>query len=435
MKTWPVFLFVLLGLLQQSAFVHAQDDTAAPLVVDASASNGTISPFVYGSNFGPLQAVPPDLIEEAYASGIRFMRFPGGRWGDMNDIRPEQIDTFINLVRTLGAEPLISVRLENGTPEAAVELLRYTNIEKGYGVRYWSIGNEPNLFDDYTTIEHNAAWRDIAEAMLATDPDILLVGPDLSQYPGVPALNPRDPDGRDWLREFLMANGDLVDIVAVHRYPFPLGMNAVTRISDLRQNVLEWDGIMEGLRAAVAELTGRDLPIAITEANSHWSSAIGGEATPDSHYNAIWWAEVLGRLIRQQAFAVNYFDFQSSDQRGGFGLLARYDVRPAYYVYQLYQIFGTELLASSLPDDSVSVTAARRNDGAITLMIVNLSDDPEIRTLDIQDFSPAGAAEVWRFDQEHEAARLDDWQLTDDPGLILPGQSITLLVLYDATQP
>ena len=33
---------------------------------------------------------------------------------------------------------------------------------------------------------------------------------------------PRTSQGKDWMTEFLRANGDLVDIVSIHRYPFPL---------------------------------------------------------------------------------------------------------------------------------------------------------------------------------------------------------------------
>ncbi len=45
------------------------------------------------------------------------------------------------------------MRLLDGTPEKAAELVRYTNIEKKYGVVYWSIGNEPNLFAEQQHID------------------------------------------------------------------------------------------------------------------------------------------------------------------------------------------------------------------------------------------------------------------------------------------
>ncbi len=415
-------------LLALTGSVGAQGEPA--LTIDVNHSLGPISPYVYGANYGPLQTVPLDLADEAQQSGIRFLRFPGGRWGDQNNLQHFHIDMFIKLARQLGAEPSISVRLEGGTPEAAAELVRYTNIERGYHVRYWAIGNEPNLFDNYTTEDHNREWRAIAEAMLAVDPTILLIGPDTSQYSGNPVTDPRDSLGRDWVREFLLANGDLVDIVAVHRYPFPRSMaNPVTSVADLRQNAPEWSRILPALRAVIRETTGRDdLPVAITEANSHWSKSIGGEATPDSLYNAIWWADVLGRLIRDGAFIVAYFDFQSNPSRGGWGLLGSYEVRPTYYTYQLYKRFGSELVygGSSIPD--LSVYAALREDGLLSVLVVNLGDEPQSPPLRLDGATIVGPAEVWRLDAEHNAERLDDLDLRNNP-LSVPGQSVTLYLI------
>ncbi len=421
-------ILLLCPLLALVSAVGAQGEPA--LYIDVNRSLGPISPYVYGANYGPLQTVPLDLADEAQQSGIRFLRFPGGRWGDLNNLQHFHIDMFIKLARQLGAEPSISVRLEGGTPEAAAELVRYTNIERGYHVRYWAIGNEPNLFDDYTTEDHNRQWRAIAEAMLAVDPTILLIGPDTSQYSGNPATDPRDSLGRDWVREFLRANGDLVDIVAVHRYPFPRSMaNPVTTIDDLRQNAPEWSRILPALRAVIRETTGReDLPVAITEANSHWSKSIGGEATPDSLYNAIWWADVLGRLIRDGAFIVGYFDFQSNPSRGGWGLLGSYEVRPTYYTYQLYQRFGTELVYAASSIHDLSLYAALRQDGVLTVMVVNLGDEPQAYPLTLDGATMTGPAEVWRLDAEHRAERLDDLDLRDGP-LSVPGQSVTLYLI------
>lgn len=421
------FLVILLPVMS----ALAQDDDHPVLTVDAGDVLGPISPYVYGTNYGPLQVVPVDLIDAANESGMNLLRFPGGRWGDLNDVRTQQIDAFIRLCEQIGAEPSIHVRLENGTPEAAAEIVRYTNIEREYNVRYWAIGNEPNLFHDYTTVEHNIQWRAIAEAMLEVDPDILLIGPDTSQYSGNPETDPRDPEGRDWVYEFLMANGDMVDIVAVHRYPFPRSMsNPVTTIDDLRSNAPEWSRILPSLRAVILETTGRDdIPVAITEANSHWSANIGGEATPDSHFNAIWWADVLGRLINDQPYSVLYFDFQSFDARGGWGLLNRYNVRPTYYTYQLYQQFGTELVASEYPDNDVTIYASLRDDDALALVVVNLTDDTQTRTLALNGFTPGGDADVWLLDPEHNAEPVDAVSVHDGAALTVPPQSATIYVI------
>ncbi|MBE0689204.1 MAG: hypothetical protein IH587_03670, partial [Anaerolineae bacterium] len=288
----------------------------------------------------------------------------------------------------------------------------------------------PNLFasqynEDYTTEQYVREWRAHAEAMLAVDPNIILVGPDVSQYPGIPSQNPKDADGNDWLEEFLKANGDLVDIVSIHRYPFPRG-NAPITIDDLRGNPREWDdNIIPNLRAVIQETVGHDLPMAVTEVNSSWANNGNGEATMDSHYNAIWYADVLGRIIRQGVDIAAYWDFQRAD--ASFGILARYEVRPVYYTFQMYKMFGTEALMSESSDPHVSVYAARRDDGALTVIVVNLGSEPATKAIAINDFAPAGDAEVWLFDAEHNAESIgtQPWDDTID----VPAESITLYVL------
>lgn len=392
---------------------------------------GEVGPYVYGTNYGPLSVVPIDLFEAAARSGITFLRFPGGFWGDSNDIRTSQVDQLIRVAQLLGgAEVSIHTRLLDGSPEAAADLVRYANVEKGYGVRYWHVGNEPSLFPDYTVARYNREWREIASAMLAVDSDIVLIGPEPHQWSGLPGGTPVDADGVDWLRGFLAANGDLVDVVAVHRYPFPRSSaEPVTTIADLRDNAAEWTHLISRLRQVAEEVTGRtDLKFAVTEANSHWSATSFGEATNDSHFNAIWWADVLGKLIYDGAYMVNYFDLQSSEGRGGWGLLASSSVRPSYYVYQLYQRFGSVLLAATSSEPHVSVYAAKRDDGAVTLIVTNLNDEDRTVALELQG-GPLAFVEALLLDAQSAAAPIADPRTLDGVGLYLTGRSALLLVL------
>jgi hypothetical protein len=52
------------------------------LFVDPSISLGSISRLIYGSNYGPWLTVPFYMLPQAYDSGIKIRRFPGGEWGD-----------------------------------------------------------------------------------------------------------------------------------------------------------------------------------------------------------------------------------------------------------------------------------------------------------------------------------------------------------------
>jgi hypothetical protein len=442
MKLW-MMMALLCASLFSGSLLAAQDDS---LTVDASASLGTISPYVYGSNMGLYSIIPPALMDEATALNLGYMRFGGGE-SDRQDIRTTSIDLFVFQTRQIGAEPALTVRLLGGTPERAADIVRYTNIEKGYNVRYWSIGNEPNLFvtlmgiDRYTTEDLNREWRAIAEAMLEVDPNIILVGPDITQYivtdyedgtitymDSTLGGSPVDAEGRDWMVEFLKANGDLVDIISIHRYPYPgAGQSAIATatIDGLRENVHQWDPMIANLREIIRDTTGRDIPIAVTEFNSNSSPSSGAEASLDSLYNAIWAADVLGRLINQQVEIAAIWDMQGIGARN-WGLLTQTGVRPVYYTYLLYTHFGTELVDAQSSDRDVSIYGALTEDGALTLVVVNLGPENVTKTLDISGFTPSGDAEVWRLDAEHNAEQINSEPVTDGGTITLPGQSVTL---------
>ena len=398
------------------------------LFVNPDQTLGPINPHVFGTNYGPWVTVPFDLQAQAEAAGIHFLRFPGGNWGDQNNITTKQIDRYITLAQQMGAEPQITARLRGGTPEQAADLVHYANVQKEYNVRYWSIGNEPSLYDDYDTERYNQEWREMATAMRAVDPNIILIGPDTHQYTGDPQQDPKDENGREWVRAFLEANSDMVDIVAVHRYPFPISMNENASLSQLQANSREWDTIIPNLRNLIRETTGQDLPIAITEVNSHWSKATGGEATPDSFYNAIWWGDVLGRMIEQGVDMVAHFVLQTKDSAGGWGLLARYDVRPSYYTYQMYQHFGNTRIYTSSDDPLVTIYGARRADNNITLMIINLGDTPTTTSLQWANGTPpTETATLYLFDSTHNAEEIGPQPLTND--ITLPAQSMSLYLI------
>jgi len=398
------------------------------LNVDSSLRLGKISPYIFGTNYGPWNVVPLDLMPLAQEAGFSFLRFPGGDWGDENDLTVLQIDNFIGLARNLGAEPSISVRLPGGSPEAAADLVRYINIEKGYDVRYWSIGNEPQYYDGYITAQFNQEWREIALAMQEVDPDILLIGPEITQYLGDPTMDPRDSEENLWMDDFLKANGDLVDIVSIHRYPFPTSLNSgPAQIEDLRPNVQEWDRIIPKLRALIIQDTGQDLPVAVTEFNSHWNSMTGGEATPDSHFNAIWLSEVLAKMVRQQVEIVAQFAIQSSSDNGGWGIFSRVDPRPSYYVYRMFKLLGNQLVYSESGIPFVSITSALREDGKLTLLIVNLQSEDVQVPLTWKGKADV-SAEYWLFDEDNSAKQMDVLQLHNSGVISLPAESISVLI-------
>lgn len=417
--------------------------TAGSVVVDAGEALGRVNPFLFGSNYGPWLSVPLDLMDQATSSGITLLRWPGGEWGDRNDITEKQLDQYMDLVGAMDAEPLITVRLLNGTPEAAAELVRYANIENDYHVTYWAIGNEPNLYpegqDDPDTF--NANWRAIAEAMLAVDPDIVLMGPEITSY--LPASLANDDNAREsraLMDSFLRANGDLVDIVTIHHYPFPQSVTASPpTVGQLAASVEMWEPMIAELRESIRETTGGDLPVGVTEFNANWSKQSGSEATPDSIAGAVWLADVLGRLIRLRADVATQFALQSTANHGAWGLFSRTEARPQYYVYPLFDMFGTELVYAAVGDEqgaehpTVTAYAALGEGGALTLMVINRGEEAVTMPLSLDGHS-GGTAEVYRLIETSAAdgtaaQPVESIDLADGAALLLPPLSVNLYII------
>ena len=306
----------------------------------------------------------------------------------------------------------------------ALDLVRYANVEQKYHVKYWGIGNEAELYAEnglsgYTVDVFNQQWREWAVAMRKVDPSIVLVGPDVSQYKGDIGAETWLQDKTDWLTSFLRANGSMVGMVSIHRYPFPTnGLNPPT-IPDLRNSVYEWDSTIPALRKLIHDQTGRDIPIAVTEINSSWNANSAGEATMDSHYNAIWWAAVLSRMIEGHVAMVDQFALA-----GDYGIVGPSGPRPMYYTYLMYRRLGSRLVKSVSDDPNVSIVAARAADGSLSLLVVNLASGPRTMPLTIVGGSGAGSARTWLFDSSHAAVEVSPASMGNP--VTMPAESVTV---------
>jgi hypothetical protein len=137
--------------------------------------------------------------------------------------------------------------------------------------------------------------------------------------------------------------------------------------------------------------------------------------------NAIWFADVLGRLIEQKVDMVDQFALATQ-----YGIVGSQDVNPIYYDYLMYQRFGTELVRSASDDPLVSVYASRRPDGTLAVLIVNLSATTQTKQLTILGWRGT-SAEEWLFDQAHKAEKIGTATLGGS--ITLAAESVTLLIV------
>lgn len=366
------------------------------LLIDATVPR-PISPLLYGTNVGPWQNITRRMRAWARDAGLRLLRFPGGNWGDEYLLAEQQLDDFVAFAREMGAEPLVQVKLFHSTPEDAARWVRYANVEKGYHIRYWNIGNEPDLYatnrheTGYDVDHFNQEWRAFAQAMKAVDPTIQLVGPEIS-HP-----NARDDQGREWLPAFVEANHDLIDVVSFHDYPF--GKPHATPDALLQQPA-QWDDLLTRYTSLVARYS---LPLAVTEFNSDWTNVQGGEATPDSFLNALWLADVMGRLIDHDVYMAAHFALADA---GGLGMLTFRGPRPPYYVFRLFRHFGTRRVRATSPDPHLSAYAALGDDGALTLLVINKGRTARTFPVTYRGLMPDRVRTIWLLDAEHTADAL-----------------------------
>src|SRR5207253_8388152 len=103
--------------------------------------------------------------------------------------------------------------------------------------------------------------------------------------------------------------------------------------------------------------------------------------------------------------------------------------RPVYYVYTLYKQFGTDLVAASSDDVQVPVYAAKRADGTLTLVFLNVSDQSKTKPLVIPGLASSAQAQVWLFDATHQAAKTGTAAIAPGAQITLPPSSMSLFVI------
>lgn len=204
-----------------------------------------------GSRLADAKGFRKDVIAEMKELGVPIMRYPGGNfvsgynWLDgvgpkdkrptvrelaWNSIETNQFGTneFIEWCRIIGTEPLLAVNLGWGTPEQAVALLEYCNVDKGtrwadlrrqhgyaepHNVRYWCLGNEmdgPWQIGHMPAREYGRKAADTARQMRRIDRNLQLIACGSS--------NPFMATYLTWDREVLEECYDLVDAISLHRY-------------------------------------------------------------------------------------------------------------------------------------------------------------------------------------------------------------------------
>jgi hypothetical protein len=288
--------------------------------------------------------------EQAMAALAPALLRVGGYNNDANVPMPfddAELDRAVSYAHAIGAEPLLQVPLladvDGKAPNAttAADMVTYANITQGYGVKYFSIGNEPDLYatqgaltnmsdpaiPGYTPEAYCVTARANAAAMKAVDPTLQIVGPDLSWHYVA---------GNDWLTPILLSCGDVFDIVAIHRYPF--SSDAAT-LEAAEPDAAAFAGVVSHVRGLMQATGQADKPLALTEMNVVYNATLCQRtASPRTTGSALWLADAFGTAIEQGLFTTAVWDI-SDDDGYALGLLGpapAHTPRPEYYAYSLF---------------------------------------------------------------------------------------------------
>lgn len=319
----------------------------------------------------------------------------GGYNNDANTASPFDDDAFdaaVTYARAIGAEPIIQVPLladpagNPPTPATGAAMVRHANVTKGYGVKYFSIGNEPDLYatqgsltepsapaiPGYTALDYCASATDYIAAMKAVDPTIQIVGPDLSNKYG----GGGGPD--DWLTTILTTCGDLFDVISIHRYPFE-AKQATLAAAAADQASFRY---VMGIVRRTLQATGyADKPLALTEMNIAYDDTLCVlGASPGTVGSGLWLADTVGTAMELGLWTSAVWDI-SDDDKYSLGLIGpgpAHTPRPEYYAYALYAAhFGPTLLDVTSAPIGVSAHASRdATDDATEIVLVNWNASP-----------------------------------------------------------
>ncbi|WP_405953501.1 cellulose-binding protein [Streptomyces phaeochromogenes] len=405
--------------------------------VDAGTSLGTVPSSGVGLNTG----VGDDRMGTAKvtslmkAAGVRQLRYPGGsgaddfHWkthtmGNGGWIVPNtDFDSFMATAKKVGAQPILTANYGSGTPKEAADWVKYANVDKGYGVKYWEIGNEvygnghyangkgweTDNHADKSPKEYGKNLVAYAKAMKAVDPTVK-IGAVLTTPGGWPDKEKAPGDSADWNNTVLSIAGSSIDFVIVHWYPG--GKTA----ADLLNTPSKIAGVTSELRSLIAKYAGSraaSVEIAVTETDAEFSPVKTSQAAalfaPDTYMtwfeqgatHVDWW-----NLHNGSGQAPTTVNGETDYQDGGIlsaGTCAggkcqppRDTPFPTYWGIRSLTALakpGDTMVKSSSRNSSVAVHAVRSSKGGLNVMLINKSPKNAAQvSLSYAGYTPAAGA-------------------------------------------
>jgi hypothetical protein len=398
-----------------------------------------ISPYIAGQNawmpaaFG--NKVYNGKLDQLWpmvkASGVKMIRI-GGNGVEFSMPTQAQYIALIDSIRSIGAEPMVQVPVGRGlyNVQQAADMVDYVNNIMGRHVKYWIIGNEPNLDRPEGDIVDSAGVaayiKSRSTAMKQKDPSILIVGPECAFYDSryYPALvgGPLDITGKDPYGHYY------VDVITFHSYAFngtQTRAQVISSPNSFANNVNNLLNLIAAANTKNSRTGNAKLQWALTEMNVDYNNPADNTVQGvgvHSFLNGQYWLAIMNIAMQKGALTVQPWSIHEGGSRtvtdlgyiDGNGTTKPFKGRSSYHHLKLLSenVKGNYLSATD-NDDLVTVFGSVFHDTTSVVILnqrstqnfdfnLRLSTDPNTGTepLKINLAANINAAYVDRIDAQ-----------------------------------
>ncbi|QEK51717.1 hypothetical protein FYC62_08625 [Pedobacter aquae] len=254
-----------------------------------------ISNYLFGQNAWERSGI---FKVQEFVKDVQYqtIRIGGNGYENAGFINKEAIK-LIDYVRSVGAEPILQMPRQFKNNDLAFKAITYINGENKKGVKFWSIGNEPDHKNQFAKPEEVYDYfTKISEQIKRYDANVKIIGFDAASF--TPDYHNRLLGGDlDLTGKISGKDYYYLDVVSFHHYKFKDISRFETDVKDLKQKLY----VLNKNRAKKHHLTW-----AITEFNSHWlvDKKLEEDYQPYTFYNGQMFAELYDLGMREQAFTI-----------------------------------------------------------------------------------------------------------------------------------
>lgn len=324
------------------------------------------------------------------------------------------LDRAVDTIYAMGAQPFMSLTYMptaisrsgsiNDPPgnygewqEVVRATVYHFNVERGLGIKYWEVWNEPNLGNSwFGTMEEYFNLYDAAVAgALEADPSIKIGGPGTISHEG-------------WVPAFIqhVASRQIrADFLSWHIYNIkpPMVRNQIKLMRSLLQS--------NGLGAM-------ELIVSEWNISSFWGPDQNGNKVMDNNVGATYVAGTLNTMTEAGLDKALLFEVKDGVNAAGEVFYGRYGLltytglaKPSYNVVMSYSQLGDTQLSSHSDDPRIGIVATRQG-GRVALLIWYMAtpgQGPQDVQLNVRNIGGSGMVSYERYliDATHSNSSLD----------------------------